>query len=64
MPIVAIDCPQCEGDGCYSPWPDGPWYPCGLCGGRKFLEIELEEITIEDLEEYAPVHAAQWEKQE
>lgn len=55
-----IECPNCGGDGGhetvtgYNPRngeTTGYWTTCQVCGGNREIEVEVEGITVEDLEQ-------------
>lgn len=54
-----IECPECGSDGGHETWtgydprngePTGYWTTCSVCEGRREIEIEVEPVTIDDLD--------------
>lgn len=54
-----IECPGCDGEGGYETLthydarngePCGYWTTCGVCNGAREIEVEVEPITLEDLD--------------
>lgn len=44
-----IPCSECGGDGGHHDFA-GHWARCSACIGKGEIEIELEPVTLEDLE--------------
>jgi hypothetical protein len=59
METRMIECPECGGEGGhetlthYDPRngePCGYWTTCGVCEGKREVEITVEPITLDDLD--------------